>query len=85
MGNCGSNPKTNEGPEVAVPEPVSEVEQKERETTVETNTDETTDKSLGTLLNEKVEEAPTKEEEPKTEELNIQEEKPKPEETKTQA
>lgn len=60
MGNCGSNPKTNEGPE-AVPEPVIEevkVEQKESsEANVETKLKDQTPndseiKSLGTLLNE---------------------------------
>jgi len=59
MGNCGSNPKTNEGPlDVPVPKPVTEeinVEQRETEATVETKTEETLNdenKSLKSLLDE---------------------------------
>lgn len=60
MGNCGSAPKTNEGPE-PVPEPVTEVVKVELESTavdanVETKTAEKEtpnedNKSLSTLLN----------------------------------
>ncbi|WJX46654.1 hypothetical protein P8452_33433 [Trifolium repens] len=96
MGNCGSNPKTNEGPE-SVPVPVSEevkAEHATEEGSVEDN------KTLSTLLNENVEgakkteevkveaeevKAEPKEEESKTEEVNVQEEKPKIEETKIEA
>ncbi|XP_004504754.1 uncharacterized protein [Cicer arietinum] len=87
MGNCGSNPKTNEGTE---PEPVPE------EVNVGGATEETPNednKSLSTLLNENVEDAKKpeevkdepKEEEPKTEEVKVQEEKPKSEEAKIEA
>lgn len=58
MGNCGSNPKTNEGPE-PVPEIKNEevkVEQvQESEANVEKKTEETPNEdnqSLSTLLNE---------------------------------
>ncbi|KAJ1402297.1 EKN protein [Sesbania bispinosa] len=105
MGNCGSNPKTNEGPEpVQVPEPVTEeVKVEQGKENVETKTEETPNednKSLGTLLNENVEEpkkteevkveavevkAETKEEVAKTDEVKVQEEKPKTEEAKTEA
>ncbi|XP_047169002.1 uncharacterized protein LOC124837624 [Vigna umbellata] len=100
MGNCGSNPKTNEGPS-DIPEPVTEeveVEHKESEANIETKTEETlTDaenKSLRNLLDEKVEEALKTEEvkaEAKAEEaqsgvVKVEEEKPKAEEvTKTEA
>ncbi|CAK8578094.1 unnamed protein product [Lathyrus sativus] len=54
MGNCGSNPKTNEGP-VPVPLPVSATKEVKAERAVEeTLIDEI--KSLKTLLNENVEE-----------------------------
>ncbi|KAG4999565.1 eukaryotic peptide chain release factor GTP-binding subunit-like [Glycine soja] len=84
MGNCGSNPKTNE----AVPEPVTEqVKVEQNEQTSEANVLETPEnKSLGTLLNQKVEEEPKTEEvkaEPKPEEP--QEEKSKAEEAKSEA
>lgn len=47
MGNCGSNPKTNEGPEsVPLPVPEVKVEHAVEETLSEEN------KSLNTLLNE---------------------------------
>ncbi|XP_019441031.1 PREDICTED: probable serine/threonine-protein kinase kinX isoform X2 [Lupinus angustifolius] len=85
MGNCGSNPKTDEGP-VPVAQPV----------TKEIKTEETThvidDKSLDTLLNENVEEAQKTKEvktevdeikaETKTDEIKVQEENPKKEEAK---
>ncbi|CAL5213678.1 unnamed protein product [Lathyrus oleraceus] len=89
MGNCGSNPKTDEGHE-SVPLPVPEVK-------VEHAVEE---KSLNTLLNENVEEgkkpeevkveaeevkAEPKKEEPKTEVLKVQEEKPKTDEAQLQA
>nr|KYP48605.1 hypothetical protein KK1_029758 [Cajanus cajan] len=54
MGNCGSNPKTNESPEL--PEPhVTEEDKVEQKENVETNTEETPNsdnKSLATFLNE---------------------------------
>lgn len=58
MGNCASNPKTNEGEvPVPVPEPVTEeVKVEQRENKAEPKTEETPlasdEKSLGTLLNE---------------------------------
>ncbi|CAJ2678034.1 unnamed protein product [Trifolium pratense] len=97
MGNCGSNPKTNEGSEPTVPISITEevkVEHATEEAPVEDN------KSLSTLLNENVDvakkteevkveaeevKAEPKEEESKTEEVNVQEEKPKIEETKIEA
>jgi len=58
MGNCGSNPKTDEGP-LDIPKPVTrevQLENKESEANVDTKTEETlTDaenKSLRTLLDE---------------------------------
>lgn len=55
MGNCASNPKTDEGEEAPVPvsEPVTEevkVEQQEEDKAEENA--ESDDKSLGTLLTE---------------------------------
>ncbi|KAK2383610.1 hypothetical protein P8452_38707 [Trifolium repens] len=98
MGNCGSNPKTNEGLEpVPVPVPVTEevkVEHATEQGSVEDN------KTLSTLLNENVEvakkaeevkveaeevKAESKEKESTTEEVKVQEEKPKIEETKIDA
>ena len=100
MGNCGSNPKTDEGPEpvpLPAPVPVTEevkVDHAVEETPIEDN------KTLSTLLNENVEEAKKSEEvkpeaeevkiepkneEPKVEELKVQEEKPKTEEKKMEA
>lgn len=66
MGNCGSNPKTKEGPE-PVPEPVTvneevKVEQQGKEITTDPNVGTKTEeahnednKSLGSLLNEVIE------------------------------
>ncbi|KAK7368758.1 hypothetical protein VNO80_10788 [Phaseolus coccineus] len=94
MGNCGSNPKTDEGP-LDMPEPVTEdikVQQKENEPNIETNKEETLNdsdnKSLRNLLDEKVDEEPkieevkaeAKAEEPKTEVVKVEEEKSKAEE-----
>ncbi|KAK7319374.1 hypothetical protein RJT34_04095 [Clitoria ternatea] len=90
MGNCGSNPKTNEGPET-LPEPQPATEEVKVQ---HSNTDDTPDpsdsdnKSLASLLNKKVEEAHKREEvkaepkaeEPKNEEVKVQEENPKTEE-----
>ncbi|XP_020233856.1 uncharacterized protein LOC109813961 [Cajanus cajan] len=85
MGNCGSNPKTNESPEL--PEPhVTEEDKVEQKENVETNTEETPNsdnKSLATFLNERAEEA-AKVEEVKGE-AKAEEEKPKAEEAKTEA
>ncbi|KAL9329119.1 hypothetical protein ACSQ67_004122 [Phaseolus vulgaris] len=76
MGNCGSNPKTDEGP-MDMPEPMTreiKVEQKENELNTDTNKEETLNdnkeetlndsdnKSLRNLLDEKVDEAPKIEE-----------------------
>ncbi|CAJ1935970.1 unnamed protein product [Sphenostylis stenocarpa] len=96
MGNCGSNPKTNEEGLENVPKPVTEevkVDQNQSEANVETTTEETTNdsdnKSLRTLLNQKVEDSPkteeVKAEEPKIEVVKIEEEKPKAEGAKTEA
>ncbi|KAE9610696.1 hypothetical protein Lal_00021255 [Lupinus albus] len=92
MGNCGSNPKTDEGP-VPIAEPVTKeikVEQKEEEK-VETKTEEkettlvSDDKSLDTLLNQNVEEAQkTKEVKTEVDEIKT-EENPKTEEAKKNA
>ncbi|KAK7363192.1 hypothetical protein VNO77_05323 [Canavalia gladiata] len=80
MGNCGSNPKTDEGPE-PVEEPVAEdvqVEQRESVPNPDTKTEETPkdsdNKCLGNLLNEKEEEAAKTEKvkaEAKTEEVKV--------------
>ncbi|CAI8617850.1 unnamed protein product [Vicia faba] len=100
MGNCGSNPKTDEGPEpvpLPAPVPVTEevkVEHAVKETPIEDN------KSLITLLKENVEESKKKEgvkaeakevkaepkiEKPKNEVLKVQEEEPQTEEKKMEA
>ncbi|KAL2343730.1 hypothetical protein Fmac_005015 [Flemingia macrophylla] len=80
MGNCGSNPKTNEGRELPEPHVTEEVKVEQKgnvETNVQTKTEETPEnKSLATFLNEKAEEGP------KIEEVK---DEPKAEEAKTEA